>query len=352
MSDEEMMSSRRTGRGGVEVRVIGGGMGDLRRDERRAAGWIEEDAEDAEDVVKLDGGGAPLANRRLEDEEQVAPLPLSRKNRRIGMRGLTVLMAGSAVLIAIVVVSVAMSVRKDPPGRNLGIESMTVIDEGAEVDDLATGHGGQKSLIGEAVELFKEYCEAESVDDVIGMIRKGESLRPILNQKWEPLGRTDNLDGKVFQTENVVGVQLSGETIEGEEFEFVSVLTKEGVKIDWEASLGIGEVEFEELKSVGIGRAVTMRVEMGSSTYYPIEFPDSEFRSYRITAGEGDDAVFGYARVGTDVVAKLSTLLNENSVLLSKVDRLSAIVRIRNEGLGEIGQFVITDIKQVGWIEP
>ncbi len=346
------MPTRRTGHGGVQVRVFGGGPGDRRRSDRYQASWgeaeLEDDPGEIEEVVRLDLEAIPLANRRIEGEEAKLPVPLRkpRRKRVMSVRALTVLMACLTVVLSVIVVLAVGSSRKVLAGPESYLETMKVVDvlgvETTEADE----------LIDDAVKLFGKFAAAETLDEAIGTIRHGERLKSKMAGHWEPLGEAADVAGQLSGMEDVTVVLITGKQVAGDKFEYLLVSGDDGFKVDWEASKGVGDLDFDQLKDLEIGKSVKMRVLLKAATFHPLDFPDEEFRCYRMSPLEGSSAVFGYARVGSDVVRVLAEALNEGSVLLDEVSDCAAIVRIENTGRGELGQFTITDVIEKGWVEP
>lgn len=350
------MPSKRPARGGVEVRVFGDG----RRGSYRGSGEgvVPEDEEAAEQldesVVRLDKVAVPLANRRVEDEEQVEPVPLARSKRKLGLRGWTLIMAGSAILLAVASVWGAMAFNRMRPGQEISVNQLQV------VDDLIPDESDEQALLADAdglikrsIDLFKEYDEAETVDEVLGLIRNREQLRPVLEQRWKPLGVVqDQLSGRAIEYGHRYYIILSGMKDTGEPFEFVFVSDGEEVKIDWEASVAYGDVELDELRGMEVGQTVKMRVQMWPSNFFPLEYPEEEYRCFRINSGDGEAAsIYGYAPLGSKVSNDMSEAWNEGTVLFRQETALAAIVYLRNGGRGHLGQFVISEFVQKGWIE-
>ena len=345
------MPTRRTGYGGVEVRVFGGGPGDRHRGDRAQATWgeaaLEDDPSELEDVVRLDSEAMPLANRRIEGEEVKVPVPprKPRRKRVLSLRALTILMACLAVVLSVIVVLAVGSTKKDPAGPESFFEKMKVVGGGDEISK--TG-----ALVDDAVKLFGKYAAAETLDEVIGTIRHGERVKSKLAGSWEPLGETEDVVGQLTGIKDVTAVLVSGKQVAGDKFEYLLVLGDDGFKVDWEASKGVGDLDFGQLKGLEVGKSVKMRVLIKAATFHPLDFPDEEFRCYRMSSLEGSSAIFGYVRVDSDVARVLAEALNEGSLLLDEVSDFAAIVRIENTGSGELGQFTITDVLEEGWVEP
>jgi hypothetical protein len=360
MSDEESIPPKRaerTGRAAVEIRVIGGGTVDARHRESARYEWDEDEhgdpASEAEEVTRLDQGSGPLANRRLEDEERMEPAPLARGKQRLSLWGLTMLMAGLAIMVAVSLVFLALHFRKGSPDEQSIVEVLGVVDDKKE-EDAADGEDlkDAEKIVRNTIEVFNEYYKAKSVDEVVGLIRNGERLRSLLEERWKPMGTIGEVIANVVNVDGERFVILSGRDSEDMVFEIMFIPKEEEVELDWEASLAVGDVVFDELKGIEPGRIVKMRVMLGSSNFHPLEYPDDEFRCYQIWVPGFESSVYGYARKDSDVVESLSNILNEGTVLMSQAAGAMVIVNLKNGGRGEFGQFEISDVLQNGWIEP
>jgi hypothetical protein len=363
MSEGNWTPTKRSGPArpdGVEVRVIGGGMGDPRRRELEQGEWTEGELEaphgDEEDVVKLDGGPVALANRRLEDEEKFEVDPLAEKKRGWSLRQVTLLMAGIAVLLAVLAVWAVIVFRKDSSEPDSIYGSLQVVDETpaekVEVEEEIISLEEAQKYVEKAIKKFELYCEADSVDEIVPLVRNGEGLRPLLEERWSPFKSGDKMEGSMVSFDGKRLVLLSGMTADGDRFEMIFIFDDEELLIDWEASFAIGDVPLDELGSIEVGRMVRMRVGVSASNFHPLEYPDDKFRCFRLLVGYGSEDLFGYAEIGSDVVAELSEALNEGTLLLDRIGQTSAIVELRNDGRGNLGQFSITKFHQIGWIEP
>ena len=346
------MPTKRTGRGAVQVRVIGGRMGDPRLRESRRQGLAGENSVGSEgeheEVVRLDRNSVPLANRRVEDEEPAGPVDERKSKRKMGLRGLTVLMSVGAIFLAVGVVLGVGALRDDSPPPKLAIDSMKAVDRPNEAEAEADRIEG---LIRDAAVVFEKYCAAKSVDEVLDLVRRSEKLKSILDKKWKPLGPLENLNQEAAERDGEYSVEISGVSQNGETVRLVMVPSSEGMKLDWEASCGIGDVEFNQLKLLEVGAGANMRLVVKPETFHPLDFPDSEFRCYRLRSLENEGDLFGYARIGSEVAQSLAEEFNEGSVLLANEFELPMILRLENTGAGEFGQFEISDLLQIGWIE-
>ncbi|MFC7338599.1 hypothetical protein ACFQY0_15495 [Haloferula chungangensis] len=358
-SDDKMPPKRpaRTGRGSVEVRVFGESSSDLRRGREEDEAALSEgggNGPDDEDVVRLDQEAMPLANRRVEDEEPGTPdvLPRTGSKRWLNQRSLTIFMACMAVIVSVAVVLSAGALRKEEPGNRAYFETMEAIDE-LEPDPEKIANSDE--ILKEAVGLFSEYSTAKTLEEAIPLIRNGEHLRSRLTDQWEPMGRDENealtVTGEMEQNDARTTVLLTGE-LRGKQFANLLIKEDGGFKVDWEASNGLGDVEFDQLKNIEVGDLVKMRLVLVRENFHPVDYPDDEFHCYSMWNLGGTEKIYGYAKIDSEPARALADSLNEQSVLLEKRSLAAVIVELKNEGRGEFGQFTITRVIGDGWIEP
>ncbi|MEM1082755.1 MAG: hypothetical protein AAGI48_01425 [Verrucomicrobiota bacterium] len=369
MSDGDWKGTKRTVRGGMEVRVIGAGMGDPRvgkfeRSRQSLGGAVEEvdgGTEQGDEVVRLEDEAIPLAKRKLEDQErsESAPPRRSRKKRRFGLGILTVLMATAAILLSVAGVAVVMTLDQGNNGDETFLENLRVVD-GEEIDpeiaELGLSQSELDDLMARVRVLVTNYTQANSFSEVVPLVRNGEDLESLLNERWKPLQLAlDGWDGLKGSADRIAGrvvVSLAGRDREAEPFALLIVEEGEELLVDWEASFGMGEVLFEDLSGVPIGSTVKLRAMVEGSNFHPLEFPDDRYRCYRLRDREDVHPIFGYVEIGSDEHQKLTELVNDGSMLIKSEENIPVILKVKNTGQGSSGQFKITRVIQKGWVEP
>ena len=146
---------------------------------------------------------------------------------------------------------------------------------------------------------------------------------------------------------------LSGTQADFSRFEITFVRQDHHLKLDWEASYGIGDAQLSELrKSKSVVKAAKVRVMVQPGGFYTPEFPESEYRSYQLIDAGRDEFVWAFVRHTSPTAATLESEFNESSLLLEKTAQISATLRISGPLREGVNLFEITEMLHKGWVSP
>jgi hypothetical protein len=265
--------------------------------------------------------------------------------------------AVSCVLIVAAVAGLMVS-RKPKPADSDG-KAALVVEKRQELDPeqkYFLEHSGE--LIAEAESMLARYAAASSLDQVLPLVRDVERVKPKMTGQWQPWG-----DGPAF----ACGQELSGFVLEGagrpaicltgaksdfSRFEMVFVREGERLKLDWEASHGIGDARIADLQEGASFTGGLLRVVIRPETFYTADFPESGFQSYQLLDTTGDHSVWGFAPRGSAVARALDEEFNEGSVLLEKSGEIRATVRLAEAPASSRKCFEIAEMLHKGWVTP
>jgi hypothetical protein len=217
-------------------------------------------------------------------------------------------------------------------------------------------HSGE--LIEEAEALLESYAAATSVEQVLPMVRDPERVKERMARLWQPWGpgpmlaAGEEIEGSVMDDSARQAIRLKARRGDFTPFEMLFVRVGERLKLDWEASYGMGEVQVAELQQGVVADGRVVRGVIRPADFYTLAYPDTDFRSFRIVDASGDHFIWVFARLGSEVAKTLEREFNEGTVLLEKSGQIRATVRLSGSE-GDSGKcHEITEMLHKGWVTP
>ena len=360
------------GRGGFEVRVIGGGRPlpaesvgrgleiGLRIGSGDGKGRMA--AEESGDRVHRLGAAdeeEPLQARPMSEVGPAEPR-VSRRSRkaRKGLTHWTLWMAAATCLVAVAAV-VGLMVAGKGKASNTESEPGYVFEQDQQLDreqEYFLVHSGE--LIGEAEALLVRYAAADSVEQALPMVRDAERVKERMERLWQPWGPGpmlapgEKIEGFVTEDSQRPGICLKGRRGDFTRFEMVFVRDGGRLTLDWEASHGIGEIQVAELQEGAAAEGRMVRGDIQPAEFYTLAFPETDFRSFRMVDASGEHFIWVFARLGSGVADSLEREFNEGSVLLEKSGQIRATVRLSGSEGGRGKCHEITEMLHKGWVTP
>jgi len=332
------------------VRLIDGG--GVAREEDEGGGFevreLGKDGSRGEEVVRLERREREeLGEPRLSVEE-LAEQAAARRRRWIRW-GLvvTVLMALGTAGAVVYAVFASAAVREGSGSRSSEMDDL-------EIDRLPGDPVEERRVAGfteQARELVEVLVEAETLEQALPWIRDGEALRPRLEREWRPLGDGTELEVRMHARDGERWVGASGVGRDYEPVELTFVPVGGELRLDWEASTGAGERSFAGLRELAVGEEAVMRVILTRSSFHTSEFPESAWRAYQLAGLGADELAWGYVARGSALEEELLELLGDESLLIGRRRELRLMLRLRDLGQAERGQFEIVAVVNEGWIE-
>ena len=355
---------------GLEIHVIGGG----RQGPAADGGGLE--------IGLRIGGETPAVAEvppedevyRLESREQVQARPMSeagpavpagprargkrRKGKRPGIGQWTLWMGGltCVLTVAAVVAAGVISGKKAPPADPDGF---ALAEEGVKLDagvkDFLERSG---ELTADAERLLGRYAAATSVAEVLPLVRDPDRVEATLEDSWQPWGcepafsRGAPVQSRIEHEHGRHSIVLTGRRGDFEPFEVAFVEVDGEVKVDWEASEGVGEVRISELRAGARAGGQVVRALVRPGKYFPAEYPEDGFLSYQLSDRAGDHFVWAFVPRGSAPAVELEEVFNENSILLERRTEFRATLRLSGPGPGGGDAFVITEMLHKGWVSP
>lgn len=358
------------GRGGFEVRRIGGsrntpaeaGERGLEMGLRIGVGEARErsrGASSGDPVHRLEAAAEPLQARPMSEAGPALPVePGRRRKPRRGLGHWTAWMAGATVALAVaVVIGMTLAGKQRNAGRGAGpayeFEQVTKLDEDHR---FFLENAGE--LIGQGQAMLERYAAARTVEEVLPLVRDRDRVKERLERWWRPWGSEkhfapgEEIGSYLIDPPPRPAIGLAGRKGDFSRFDMVFVREDGQLKLDWEASEGIGDVQIADLQAGTAPAGGLVRAVVQPSTFYTAEFPEAEFRSYRLEDTAGNHFVWGFARQGSAVAAALDVEFNEGSVLLEKSAEVRATLRLGDSGKSAAKCHEITEMLHKGWVSP
>ena len=325
---------------------------------------IDEVTEEPAEVVRLGAAGVSververLPGRRVDEEE--APSRLEREVREnfegrsqepgveailetkevaenveqpwgIGDGRLAGVPYGWFVLIAVALVAGGVwSVLSMRQG-----EKKLAIDHGVVKQKVAEDEEETRSatLLVEAVErAITDYLRAESVEELLPLVRDPERVRPLIEAAWaeEPRRPMKFARMSLFEPALLSTRPFWMVRVEVEDGEPQSLLVEQsgetGVKVDWETHVCHQPMAWDRYVSdLPAEGALDFRLWAEPDTFFSHEFSaPGRWACYRLTAKDGEGFLFGYVQAGSEVAAQLAELSR-----ISPGRKATVILRLR-----------------------
>lgn len=371
-------SDTEDGRGNFRVRVIGGGSSSaaaMREEDPRsglqiglrigsttARTSVPDDEEDEEPVRRLEADDVepPVKARDMSEVGPAEPRTSSKPGKkRWNLKNWTIGMSVGSCLVAAIAV-VAQLVGRSAPAASaaeIPVAPASVDPHKQEIDYLVTHYA---TLVPEAEELLQKYAAAKSPADILPLIRNAGTVGPRMTPRWKPWGEGTPL-AYGEKLENIVeykaawpSLLLRGKKSNFDPFELHFVREAGALKIDWEASEGMGDCSIQELQGGFKAENAIVRAKVTASKFYTPLFPESGYRSYQLSDFSRYDFVWAFAPLNSPEAAVLSEALDENSKILKDKKSKVATVTLKLSGPKAEGAkiFLITGVLHKGWVTP
>ncbi|MEK7953535.1 hypothetical protein [Luteolibacter soli] len=357
-------------RAGFEVRVIGGarptpepgrGKGleiglQIGPGQTSASAAVEDPS--AAPVQRLQAEGTePLRARTISEVigevGPAAPYVPRHRSKERSLTAWTLWMAAGTCTLAVAAVAGVMSMKKKPSNESEQAIVFAPQDSFGEEKAYFLDHMGP--LTHEAETLLKKYAAATSPEAVLPLVRDAARVKERLMALWQPMGELskDLVETSISDSEVRPALILRGKTAGFANFEMAFVREGGQLKIDWEATEGIGDAQLSELrKSKTVVKGAKVRVVAQPGNFYTPEFPEADYRSYQLLDAAGEEFVWAFVRRSSTTANSLEAELNESSVLLEKTRSVPATLRISGPLREGVNLFEITEMLHKGWVSP
>lgn len=320
----------------IDVAVIGGGVPKLVPIERpsrvAAAGTFKE-------AVRVDPVGSP--------GPQTRPV-----QGRIPLKALFAV-GGCVVLLVLTGLWALPAINRKYLSK-LDAGEKWVIEQRAE----STAMDALAARASEAMEMFRLYAVARTVDPILPLLAYRETLdESLVRARHRPLdvepGWSPSLDStwSVIDEDGRCHALLEGLLPDGMAFAaFFVVEDGDRLRMDWKATTGYGSADFSELAR-GVGDASEVRVVLSPGEYYNASYPEERFDAYRLSAPGGEQRLWGYVAKEAALAGELKRLFPESIILEGGPSprRLTLVLR-RGVADAAPGQWEIGEMLHKDWL--
>lgn len=306
-----------------------------------------------------DTGEAPIREKRAKKPRENPELTSwGQETKKGGGKWLAYALAGTAlVVILAIAINRQLFKARDKEDDTISTFSalVPVAEEPEKMDEIEnlTLLGASQQA---AMDIYMKFLRAGSPEEVASFLYRSEEVMPLVEQGWRRkevnprwvLGsgtqwKIGGESGSEFGTLQGTGPDFLGFTaffrMEGEE-----------LKMDWKATTGYGTAGFEELET-GAGDAGEIRGRIAPSGFYTLTFPDTEYRSYRLTSPDVDTAIWVYAKQGGEPDLKLKKIFMGGGLAWEAVKSMDALVSMARGPEGSFSnQWMLTKIHGFSWM--
>ena len=160
---------------------------------------------------------------------------------------------------------------------------------------------------------------------------------------WLPYGLEAGQEG--------CGVVLAGNKPDFSPFVAYFVEEEGTLRIDWQATEGYGSAGFEELAN-GRGEATEIRGHLAPANYYHDALPEADYRAYRLLSPDRMDALWVYARRGSDAELGLEDHWRQVNAGETRKDMQVTVKLAAPEKRARPDQWLVEEMLHIGWLRP
>lgn len=211
----------------------------------------------------------------------------------------------------------------------------------------------------QAQEIFRKFTASARSQEIVTLIRMQENTASMLEKHWKPwpspplLDQLEQLQFDFDETDGRAFLSMRGRNADGSPFLAFFVADGDDLKLDWEATMELGEAQLSSLVRHPGENSVIVRVLLSASPFYIPSLPELEYESFLLTCLSDDTVVWGYVRRGSAEHWKIRDLLRQNGSLSDETGEVRVTVRLKKtDGLSSQNCFLITEMLHKDWVMP
>jgi hypothetical protein len=210
-------------------------------------------------------------------------------------------------------------------------EKIRVATESVMVNDEKENREAEQ-LIERIDAATRDFFKATDVDTLARHVRQPERVRPLMERHYDGAPPTAKalVRTKLLQPltlDNRANFWMKSVEFTGNESRnlIIEVMENGEPKIDWETLVCYQPMPWDHFATQRPeGASLDFRVYVEPDNFYSHEFADAnQWHSFRLTALDADETLFGYARIGSPVDREITEQLNRNQGM-----RTSMILRL------------------------
>jgi hypothetical protein len=211
----------------------------------------------------------------------------------------------------------------------------------------------------EAMQLFRTYATATTLEEILPYLRDSETLAPILRDRWQAMGISKQWQPAtecswlIVPQESRSYAVLCG--VLPDQSNFTAYFVNEGGKLllDWKATTTYGTATFAELEKKQ-GDPTEVRGKISFSDYYNATWPEKVYQCFKFTSADKESTIWCYAKRGESANVSLFKLLfgdDKNGVTELKVNRITLRLA-RGPDTSLPNQWLVQEMLNPDWITP
>ena len=166
-----------------------------------------------------------------------------------------------------------------------------------------------------AIETVRAYLMASYVNQRIPFVLNQDKVKPLMESRYGKgkfnVSKFEILTDTEPTPTKTGFVKIDAELVD-EVVEYYLKKTKDGYRIDWEASVGYNPISVEEFRVLKPTKPVRLRVSAKLDDYYNYGFEHSEHINYSILIrSNGKEWGYGYVEKNTETGQKLFKILKD-----------------------------------------
>lgn len=202
------------------------------------------------------------------------------------------------------------------------------------------------------------YAKAKTPQEVLPLIRNAQRLGARLNRDWQAWNASPDWQPSrngtwvVSAEAGICHGSLTGQKPDFSMFRVYFVREGESLRIDWEATQGIGDVAFETLQR-GVGTGGEIRAYISPANYYSQTFPESDYRSFGVASPDREQALWAYVKRKSPADAALLKVFDTGEVMGASTAEQPMTLRLTHGPDGsQKNQWLIADMLHIDWVSP
>jgi len=262
--------------------------------------------------------------------------------------------AGGVVVLVVVAMVIQELWLKDPKAAVIPVVDIPV---DAPLEEVA-GFELDSSSEADARKLLATYAKATTVEEVLPLIRSGQALADRLKRDWQPWRLAPDWQPPVLAVWEVSAEGgrsrglLRGNRPDLSRFRAYFVREDDALKLDWEATAGLGDASFETLQK-GMGTGGKLRAYVKLDNYYSQLLPEDAYHSFRLLAPDGEQVIWGYSKQGTPADAALLKIFNTSLIDGEAKSELPITLRLEPGPENcQKNQWLIGEMLHIDWVSP
>ena len=210
----------------------------------------------------------------------------------------------------------------------------------------------------EARQLLTTYARATELAEILPIVRNGPALAARLKLDWQPWRAPADWEIPLDAAWSVSADggrnhgRLKGIKPDFSRFRAYFVREDDGLKLDWEATQGIGDASFDQLVS-GQGTGGKIRAMAKLDYYHSDVFPEESYHSFRLRAPDGEQAIWAYSLIGSPCDEQLMRTFEPSAIRSPDKSELPITLRLEAGPDGcQKNQWIIGELLHIEWVSP